>query len=216
MGDDLKPCPFCGVSNTYIESGLLDGRYSEEKWFQVQCQECCAVGSSRSAECAAVEAWNNAGSARAKAAEAAEQRAEALAAEVAQARAEGAAAIARADLAEFKLRRFLPTESGRRCGSIPPCAGCCRDSSGAKCATPRKAQEAKAAEVETWAGLYSRAKVAEAEAARLRAAIAAAVDMLPEWSTGALSHLSPAERAGDAARRALLATQGASLTPGPA
>ena len=80
------------------------------------------------------------------------------------AKAERDAAIARADLAEFKLRRFLPTESGRRCGSIPPCAGCCRDSSGAKCATPRKAQEAKAAEVESWADLYSRAKAAEARA----------------------------------------------------
>lgn len=65
----MKPCPFCGASNTYIESGLLDGRYSEEEWFQVQCQECCAVGSSRSAECDAVEAWSNAGSARAEAAE---------------------------------------------------------------------------------------------------------------------------------------------------
>lgn len=87
-------------------------------------------------------------------------------------RVERDAAVARADLAEFKLRRFIPAASGRKCGSIPPCANCCRDSSGAKCTTPRKAQEAKAAEVETWAALYSRAKAAEAKLAALSLACA--------------------------------------------
>lgn len=88
------------------------------------------------------------------------------------AEAERDAAVARAEAAEFKLRRFLPTGGDRKCGSIPPCANCCRDSSGAKCTTPRKAQEAKAAEVETWAALYSRAKAAEAKLAALSLACA--------------------------------------------
>lgn len=87
-------------------------------------------------------------------------------------RAERDAAVARADLAEFKLRRFYPAPSDRRCGSIPPCASCCRDPSGAKCETPRKTQEAKSAAVEAWADMYSRAKAAEAKLSALSLACA--------------------------------------------
>jgi hypothetical protein len=42
-----------------------------------------------------------------------------------------------------------------------------------------------------------------AEVDRLRAAIEAAVDALPEWSKGALAHLSPAEVVADEVRMAL-------------
>jgi len=80
MGDDLKPCPFCGVSNTHMASGWLDGRYSEEEWFQVECQECCAAGPSKPFKYQAAEAWDNAGAAAA--------RAEAAERELAQARAD--------------------------------------------------------------------------------------------------------------------------------
>jgi hypothetical protein len=44
---------------------------------------------------------------------------------------------------------------------------------------------------------------ARAEAAHLRAVIKAAVDALPEWSKGALAHLSPAEVVADEVRLAL-------------
>ena len=159
MGDDLKPCPFCGGRAAYDEIEKTNDTI-------VRCQGCYAAGAPGgnsvrpdAPDPVAAAAWNRrpVEDALWVAREAAVTRAE-------TAKAERDAAIARADLAEFKLRRFLPTESGRRCGSIPPCAGCCRDSSGAKCATPRKAQEAKAAEVESWADLYSRAKAAEARA----------------------------------------------------
>ena len=50
-----------------------------------------------------------------------------------------------------------------------------------------------------------RAKVAEGEAARLRAVINKAVEDLPEWSAGALKHLSPAEVLADEVRMTLRA-----------
>lgn len=86
MADELKACPFCGVVNTHMASGWLDGRYNEEEWFQVECQECCAAGPSKPFEYKAAEAWNNAGAATARA-EAAEQRAKTLWREVARLRA---------------------------------------------------------------------------------------------------------------------------------
>jgi hypothetical protein len=58
--------------------------------------------------------------------------------------------------------------------------------------------------------LRARAEAAEAaltstraEADRLRAVITAAVDALPEWSKGALAHLSPAEVVADEVRMSL-------------
>jgi hypothetical protein len=58
--------------------------------------------------------------------------------------------------------------------------------------------------------LRARAEAAEAalastraEADRLRVAIKAAVDALPEWSKGALAHLSPAEVVADEVRMSL-------------
>ncbi len=44
------------------------------------------------------------------------------------------------------------------------------------------------------------AQTATAEVARLRAVITKAIDDLPEWSAGALKHLSPAEVMGDSVR----------------
>lgn len=54
--------------------------------------------------------------------------------------------------------------------------------------------------VETVSQLRARAEAAEAEAARLRAVIDKAIRDLPEWSAGALKHLSPAEVMGDSVR----------------
>lgn len=71
-------------------------------------------------------------------------------------------------------------------------------------ANAAKRERAVRGELETARAAFGEAdqywRAAEAEVTRLRAVIAKAIDDLPEWSTGALKHLSPAEVMGDSVR----------------
>lgn len=54
LNDSLKPCPFCGCGNAYLQNGDVDGAR------EVICEsvKCGARGPDRSSDEAAAAAWN--------------------------------------------------------------------------------------------------------------------------------------------------------------
>lgn len=63
MEEELKPCPFCGGTNTEVlnlleeEPELEEIGYTERNW-HVRCNSCYALGGCRRTREEAIETWN--------------------------------------------------------------------------------------------------------------------------------------------------------------
>jgi Lar family restriction alleviation protein len=56
MKAELKPCPFCGSKNLFIDTGISGGDGGNLFW--VVCNECYSSGQALDKKSSAIAAWN--------------------------------------------------------------------------------------------------------------------------------------------------------------
>ncbi len=55
---ELKPCPFCGITDTYVTKQTLDMDADGSAIYSIQCRFCLACGPWAGSESRAIKAWN--------------------------------------------------------------------------------------------------------------------------------------------------------------
>ncbi len=55
---ELKPCPFCGITDAHITKQTLDMKVDGYAIYRAQCRFCQACGPWASSENRAIKAWN--------------------------------------------------------------------------------------------------------------------------------------------------------------